>query len=112
MGNIRDVYRLHQEELEAIIDKDERRKRFVELNVIEQCLNLFKTGDVQRRRAVTGQMAYQYECAFPRIHAMVFEPSDGRLRRLPIDFAHYIKKYKNVYRMYEESDVFASIVDP
>lgn len=108
LTNIRDVYRLHQEELEAIIDVGERHKRLVELNVIEQCLNLFKTGDVQRRRAETSSRPDEYECAFPRIHGMVFEPSDGILRKLPIDFRHYLKKYKAVYQMYESRDFKAS----
>merc|ERR1711879_867241 len=65
LTNIRDIYRLHQQELEAIIDPTERHKRFVELNVIEQCLNLFKTGDVQRRRAATGSASHEYDCAVP-----------------------------------------------
>ena len=30
-------------------------RRLVELNVVEQCLNIFKTGVVQRRRAVTSK---------------------------------------------------------
>lgn len=96
LTHIRDVYRLHAQELDAIINREERHKRLVELNVIEQCLNLFKTGDVQRRRSQTagGSRAY------PRIHAMVFEPSDGILRRLPIDWKYYLNKYKGVYQMY------------
>lgn len=42
LTNIRDVYRIYQDELEAIEDEEERHKRLVELNVIEQCVNLFK----------------------------------------------------------------------
>jgi len=104
LTNIRDVVRLHQEELEAIVIPEERHKRLVELNIIEQCLNLFKTGDVQRRRAETGSRPDQYECAYPRIHGMVFDPRDGILRKLPIDFKYYLKKYKNVYQMYDAAD--------
>lgn len=110
LSNIRDVYRLHQEEIEAIIDKEERHKRFVELNVIEQCLNLYKTGDVQRRRVHTASRPHEFPCALPRIHAMVFSPHDGVLRRLPIDFKYYMKRFKNVYKMYD-TDVFASFRD-
>jgi carbonic anhydrase len=43
-------YRLHRLELNAIEDPEQRHCRLVELNVIEQCINLFKTGAVQRRR--------------------------------------------------------------
>jgi len=109
LANIRDVVRLHHEELEAIIDDEERHKRLVELNVIEQCLNLFKTGDVQRRRAECAARPDLYTCAYPRIHGMVFDPSDGILRRLPVDFKEYMRKYKKVYQMYEAEDFLASI---
>merc|ERR1719401_522220 len=109
LTNIRDVIRLHQDELSAIADGEERHKRLVELSVIEQCLNLFKTGDVQRRRSETATRPDLYECAFPRIHGMVFEPSDGILRKLPIDFKHYLHKYKDVYQMYEADHFLASM---
>jgi len=46
-------YRLHKKELDAISDPTARHRRLVELNVIEQCINLFKTGVVQRRRVET-----------------------------------------------------------
>lgn len=41
---IRDVYRLHKDHLDHITDNEERHRRLVELNVIEQCINLYKTG--------------------------------------------------------------------
>merc|ERR1712113_704841 len=107
LANIRDVYRLHQAELDAIIDFEERHKRLVELNVIEQCLNLFKTGDVQRARtekleeAIRAGEEVNSGTALPRIHAMVFSPKDGILRRLPVDFKEYMRRYKSVYNLYE-----------
>src|SRR6478609_11898623 len=42
LRNIRDVYRLHEAELDAIADEGERYDRLVELNVIEQCRNVIK----------------------------------------------------------------------
>lgn len=45
--HIKDVYRLHQEELEAIDDMEMRANRFVELNVIEQVGDLSKISLVQ-----------------------------------------------------------------
>ena len=48
LRNIRDVYRLHKEELNAISDEEARYKRLVELNVQEQCINVIKTAEVQR----------------------------------------------------------------
>ena len=83
---IRDVYRLHRDELDAIDDADARYRRLVELNVVEQVLNLYKTGVVQRRRVKTHQdegSAYPT----PRIHAcgtlLVFA-------KFPIDIVKFI----------------------
>jgi carbonic anhydrase len=45
--HIKDVYRFHHQELDAIADEDERFNRFVELNVIEQVHDLAKTSIVQ-----------------------------------------------------------------
>ena len=43
LRNIRDVYRIHQEELDAIEDEGLRYDELVELNVLEQCINVIKT---------------------------------------------------------------------
>lgn len=45
--HLKDVYRLHHEELDAIEDEDKRFKRYVEINVIEQVWDLAKTSIVQ-----------------------------------------------------------------
>ena len=45
--NIKDVYRVHNEELSAIEDENKKFNRMVELNVIEQVYNLAKTSIVQ-----------------------------------------------------------------
>jgi carbonic anhydrase len=45
--HIKDVYRLHKDELDAIEVETERFNRFVELNVIEQVFDLAKTSIVQ-----------------------------------------------------------------
>lgn len=45
--HIKDVYRLHHDELEAITDEKERWDRYVELNVIEQVFDLADTSIVQ-----------------------------------------------------------------
>lgn len=110
LTNIRDVYRLHQKELDAIINDDERHMRLVELNVIEQCLNLYKTGDVQRKR--TESVAHGMPHAYPRIHGMVFSPNDGILRRLPVDFKSYLRQYQRVYNMYDAKGMMSSYDTP
>ena len=58
LGNIRDVYRLHHLELDAIADTDQRARRLTELNVVEQCLNLYKTDVVQKKRLSTWSSKY------------------------------------------------------
>jgi carbonic anhydrase len=47
LRHIKDVYRLHAAELEAIADIDARTDKLVELNVIENVRNLCKTSIVQ-----------------------------------------------------------------
>jgi carbonic anhydrase len=48
LRNIKDIYRLHQRELDAIKNKEKRADRLVELNVIEQVFNLTKTSIIQQ----------------------------------------------------------------
>jgi carbonic anhydrase len=75
-------YRLHRDELDSIQDPEYRHRRLVELNVVEQCINLFKTGVVQRRRVETFKEGRPY--TVPRIHACVFDPKTGDLNRLEV----------------------------
>ena len=48
LRNIKDVYRIYQEELDAIADEETRADRLVELNVHEQVMNLAKMSTIQR----------------------------------------------------------------
>lgn len=48
LGHIKDVYRLHAEELDDIEDMSERTDRLMELNVVEGVYNLSKTSIVQK----------------------------------------------------------------
>ena len=45
--NIKDVYRLHQREMDALRHKEKKADRLVELNVIEQVFNLTKISMIQ-----------------------------------------------------------------
>ncbi|MFD2556370.1 carbonic anhydrase [Sphingobacterium tabacisoli] len=76
LGCIRDVYRLHQEHLNAIEDMDERYDRLVELNVAEQCLNLVKIPEVQN--AILNHQV--------TLHGWVFDVRTGKLIDLTEDF--------------------------
>ncbi len=70
LRNIKDVYRLHRDELEAISDPKKREDRLTELNVQEQVLHLAKTSIIQR--------AWQFTQA-PQLHGWVYGLKDGLL---------------------------------
>lgn len=99
LRNIRDVYRLHRMELDAISDDEQRHRRLVELNVVEQCINLFKTGAVQRRRVETFKKGDAMTT--PRIHACVFDPATGYMNRLEVNFKEYIDELHDIYDLYQ-----------
>jgi len=84
--NIRDVMRLHHKELGRCKTFDEKFRRLVELNVVEQSLNVFKTWAVQQRRLETNQSMKMGKTKFtyPRVHGLVFHPADGKLKQLSI----------------------------
>jgi len=68
LRNIKDVYRLHREELSAINDEERRTDRLVELNVKEQVMHLAKTSIIQR--------AWLNEKR-PHLHGWVYGLKDG-----------------------------------
>jgi len=90
IADIRNVYRLHQNELDAISDSTERQKRLIQLNTIEQCLNVMKSGPFQAKRAETGGK-------IPRVHACVYDPATGNLENLAVDFEKYLESVKGIY---------------
>lgn len=71
LRNIKDVYRLHKEELDAIADEEARCDRLVELNVQEQVTNLAKTSIIQR--------AWKQEQR-PDLHGWVYGLKDGVIK--------------------------------
>lgn len=88
LRNIRDVYRLHREELDAISSEEERYDRLVELNVQEQCVNVIKTAVVQEKYLHDG---------YPEVHGWVFDIKKGRLIDLKIDFQAILKDIQKIY---------------
>lgn len=71
LRNIKDVYRLHRLELDAIKEEEPRCDRLTELNVQEQVLNLAKTSIVQR--------AWKEEKR-PDLHGWVYGLKDGIIK--------------------------------
>ncbi|KAK3348210.1 carbonic anhydrase [Neurospora tetraspora] len=90
LRNIRDVYRLHEKELDAIADEEARYDRLVELNVYEQCRNVVKTAALQQSYAENG---------FPVIHGWVFNFRDGLLTDLNVDFKTILKDIQKIYNL-------------
>jgi carbonic anhydrase len=89
LRNIRDVYRLHKTELNALTDENLRYNRLVELNVQEQCINLLKTAAVQsayKERGLT-------------VHGWVFDIKTGRLIDLKIDFDKELSGIMEIYNL-------------
>ena len=89
LRNIRDVYRIHKNELNAITDEDKKYDRLVELNVKEQCVNLIKTAAVQK--------AYRDRAL--KVHGWVFDVHTGKLIDLKIDFEKYLKDIMEIYHL-------------
>jgi carbonic anhydrase len=73
LRNIKDVYRIHQRELEGIRDTEQRWRRMVELNVEEQLWKLAETSFVQQ--------AWQTEQR-PTLHGWVYDLKTGYLNDL------------------------------
>ena len=90
LRNIRDVYRLHSEELNAIENEGMRYNRLVELNVQEQCINVVKNPFVQR--AMENGL---------EIHGRVFDLFTGNLIDLKLDFDQILKNIKEIYDINE-----------
>ena len=90
LRNIRDVYRLHRDELNAITDEDKQYQRLVELNVEEQCLNVIKTASVQK--------AY-LNSKYPMVHGWVFDVRTGELIDLNIDFKTILNDIREIYNL-------------
>lgn len=89
LRNIRDVYRIHKDELNAIEQENERYNRLVELNVQEQCINLIKTAAVQRA----------YKERNLSVHGWVFDIHSGKLIDLKIDFEKELMGIMEIYNL-------------
>ena len=72
LRNIRDVYRLHKNKLNAIVSEEDRYDRLVELNVQEQCVNLIKTAAVQKAVRERGL----------KVHGWVFDIHKGEIKEV------------------------------
>jgi carbonic anhydrase len=75
LRHIKDVYRLHKEEIDSIHDKDLKARRMVEVNVEEQVFDLAKTSIIQNAWAKN---------RFLQVHGIVYDLANGLLKDLNV----------------------------
>jgi carbonic anhydrase len=71
LRNIKDVYRIHRDEIDAMDSYDKRVNKLIEFNVQEQVMNLAKTSIVQK--------AWK-ERQVPHLHGWVYDLHDGIIK--------------------------------
>jgi carbonic anhydrase len=91
LQNIKDVYRLHRNELDKLPDDKAKADRMVELNVKEQIFNLAKTTTIQR--------AWKKHQR-PHLHGWVYGLQNGRIN--PV---FEMKAGTHIYPLYEYDDL-------
>lgn len=90
LRSIRDVYRLHETELDSIPEGPARFNRLVELNVYEQCRNVIKTAVVQQSYS---------QNKYPVVHGWVFDLHTGVLKDLNVNFEQILKDIQKIYNL-------------
>lgn len=90
LRSIRDVYRLYEKELSEIQDFEERYRRFVEINIYEQCINVIKIREVRESFQKTG---------YPRIVGWVYDLFDGSLTDMEVDCEKEFERIHNLFRL-------------
>lgn len=87
LRHIKDVYRMHQDELE-VLPEHERANRLVELNVIEQVFNVCATSIIQESWD---------KRKLPQVHGWVYALDTGVVRDLNVN----IKKPEDLDEVYK-----------
>lgn len=95
---IKDVYRIHSEELDQIEDLNDRFNRFVELNVIEQVFDLSKTSIIQN--------AWREQQNYPIVHGWVYSLETGIIKDLNVSMSS-TSELPSIYHI--ESSVVSGI---
>jgi len=89
LANIKDVYRIHQKELDAIEEEKQRANRFVELNVQEQVHSLATVSFIQEAWA---------KGEFPYIHGWVYQLDSGLVQDLEVTINN-TQQLEDYYRL-------------
>ncbi len=89
LRSIKDIYRMHSNELDAIKDEEQRFNRFAELNVMEQVFDLGKTSIIQN--------AWR-ERKEPQVHGWIYDLKTGLIKDLGVSFDS-TEKLPSIYRI-------------
>lgn len=87
LRHIKDVYRIHQVELDAIESQEARGRRLVELNVIEQVYDVCKTSIIQNAWSKRNR---------PHVHGLVYDLNNGLL----VDLNCTVRDNSEMQRIY------------
>lgn len=82
--------------IDSCITPSAKHKCLVELSAIEQCYTVLKVAAVQKRRAETS-LDSDGKNTYPQVTAMVFDPTVGLIKKLPVDFEKSIEGYRHIY---------------
>ncbi len=91
--HIKDVYRMHIDELDLITDLKAKQDRFVELNIIEQVYDLGKTSIIQNAWQKRGE---------PHVHGWVYDVGNGIIKDLNVSM-NSDEDMPDVYRFEKET---------
>ena len=97
LRDIKDVYRLHAQELDGMANETERARRFVELNVMEQVNDVTKTSIVQNAWK-QGQPLH--------VHGWVYDIHEGIIKDLDVTYTG-TEELHDIYRLADEETVTA-----
>lgn len=93
LRNIKDVYRIHQKEIDEIKDEKLKLNKLIELNIQEQVYNLSKTNLIQ---------SYWKDNKVPEIHGWVYNLNDGIIKELlTVNSSQFDKNIEEFYK-YDE----------
>jgi len=89
LRHIKDVYRLHKAEIDAIQDPETKSRRMVEINVQEQVFDLSKTSIVQNAWGANREL---------HLHGIVYDVANGVLKDLQLNISNN-RHLDNVYQL-------------
>lgn len=88
LSHLCDVRRLHAGTIDSATTEEEKLRRFVEANAVENAINVLKNASVQKHFAEHG---------FPTVHACVYNIETGRLVDLGVDLTSKMREFGALY---------------